>query len=60
MRKIEFAPQAIEDLKKYKQNNKNLAFKVFDLISDIHQNASPELVNQNLLKETIKENGLGE
>lgn len=39
MRKIEFAPQAIEDLKKYKQNNKNLAFKVFDLISDIHQNA---------------------
>lgn len=38
MRKIQFSPDAINDLKKFKSGNQNLAFRVFELISDIQSN----------------------
>lgn len=38
MRKIQFSPDAIEHLRKFKSGNQNLAFKVFELISDIQNN----------------------
>jgi toxin YoeB len=35
MRQIQFSPDAINDLKLFKSANKNLAFRIFELISDI-------------------------
>lgn len=35
MRKIQFSPDAIKDLKMFKSGNQNLAFKFFELITDI-------------------------
>ena len=35
MRKIQFSPDAINDLKLFKSGNQNLAFKVFELLTDI-------------------------
>jgi len=38
MRKIQFSSYAINDLKKFKSVDQKLAFKVFELISDIQNN----------------------
>ena len=35
MRQIQFAPQAIDDLKKFKSVDYKLAFKIFEIITDI-------------------------
>jgi toxin YoeB len=35
MRNVQFSPTAIEELRKFKSGNQNLAFKVFELITDI-------------------------
>ena len=35
MRRIQFSPDAINDLKLFKSGNQNLAFKVFELLTDI-------------------------
>lgn len=38
MKKIQFSPTAIEDLKQFKSGNQKLAFKVFELITDMQTN----------------------
>ncbi len=38
MRNIQFSPTAIDNLKLFKSGNHRLAFKVFELISDIQLN----------------------
>ena len=38
MRKIQFSSYTINDLKKFKSVDQKLAFKVFELISDIQNN----------------------
>ena len=35
MRNVQFSPTAIEELRKFKSGNQNLAFKVFELVTDI-------------------------
>ena len=35
MRNVQFSPIAIEELRKFKSGNQDLAFKVFELITDI-------------------------
>jgi toxin YoeB len=35
MRQIQFSPDAINDLKLFKSSNQNLAFRIFELITDI-------------------------
>ena len=52
MRKIQFSSYTINDLKKFKSVDQKLAFKVFELISDIQNNpfkvlGKPEPLNGN-------------
>ncbi len=42
MRKVLFSPDAISDLKRYKSGNQSLAFKVFELITDIQSNRATD------------------
>jgi toxin YoeB len=50
MRSIQFSPGAIENLKLFKSGNQNLAFKVFELISDIQSNPFQGIVKPEALK----------
>ena len=35
MKNVQFSPTAIEEFRKFKSGNQNLAFKIFELIADI-------------------------
>ena len=51
MRKIRFFPHAINNLKKFKFHNQNLAFKVLKLITDIPSSPFTDLGKTAPLKE---------
>ncbi len=50
MRKILFSQSALESLKKFKTVNQKLAFKVFELITDIQRNPFESLGKPEPLK----------
>jgi len=50
MRKIQFSPDAIDDLKLFKAGKQNLAFKVFELITDIQSNSFQGIGKPEALK----------
>ena len=54
MRQVQFAPDAISDLRKFKSGNQALAFKIFELISDIQSNPFEGLGKPEPLKENYK------
>ena len=39
MRNVQFSPSAVDELRKFKSGNQNLAFKVLELIIDIQHNS---------------------
>ena len=51
MRKIQFSSDAINDLKKFKSVDQKLAFKVFELITDIQNDPFKGLGKPEPLKE---------
>ena len=58
MRNIQFSPDALDHLKRFKSGNQKLAFKVFDLITDIGSNPFEGAgKTQNLLKEISVDSG---
>lgn len=54
MRNIQFSPSALEDLKRFKSGNQHLAFKIFELITDIQSNPFQGLGKPEPLKENYK------
>lgn len=53
MRKVQFSPDSINQLQLFKSGNQKLAFKVFELLSDIQSNpfqgiGKPEPLKGNL------------
>ena len=50
MRQVQFSSDAIENLKRYKAGNQNLAFKIFELITDIQENPFTGLGKPEALK----------
>ncbi|MCH5598090.1 Txe/YoeB family addiction module toxin [Niabella ginsengisoli] len=50
MRKVQFSPDAIAQFQKFKSGNQKLAFKIFDLISDIQNTPFTGLGKPEALK----------
>ena len=54
MRNVQFSPSAVEELRKFKSGNQNLAFKVLELIIDIQHNSFTGLGKPEGLKGNYK------
>jgi toxin YoeB len=54
MRIVQFTQNAIDELNRFKSGKQQLAFKIFDLISDIQKNPFTGLGKPEALKENMQ------